>query len=295
MIAILIVALAVPVFPVSASEKPFEFFIEDETVIHQNETIQFRIAWQNLVGFERHFSIQLNESDSNLSIDGLPSEWTRVASGRLGEATVNITVLPNSNFETISFSLDIQCQEVTNWKYTHSVDVHVSRWSNLNFEANDGSSFYVQQNVNFSGAVNISNKAGYDDIVKVFFETDSDWSYGFSEDLNNDNEVYLDLADGGYIFVNFWVITPSIQDGKPLAGDGPHFAMKAQSSLDDRIASWTFNLEMQTFHNLTIDVVQDNLSLEPGENGGLNVTIRNNGNVETVSYTHLTLPTKNEV
>ena len=280
-VAILIVALALPNFPVSADGEPFEFFIDEEVVVHPGETVQFRIAWHNIVGSERHFSIQLNESHANLSIDGLPTDWTRVASGRLGESTINVTVLPNSNYETISFSLDIECQEVPDWKLTHAVDVQVSRWSNLNFGANDGSSFYVLQNVNTSFAVNVSNKAGFDDMVRIYFETDSSWEYGFSDDVNNDGEVHLDLADNEDIFINFWVITPPILDGSPLAGTGPAFTLVAQSSLDSRVASWTFTLEMQTFHNMTIDSVQENLTLEPGDNERLEVTIRNNGNVDT--------------
>ena len=280
-LAILIVALAFPTFPVSATEDPFEFYIDNEIIVHPGETVQFRIAWHNIVGSERHFSVQLNESDTNLSIDGLPIDWTRVASGRLGETTINVSVLPNSNYETISFSLDFECQEVPEWKDTHSIDVLVSRWSNLNFGANDGSSFYVQQNVNTSFAMNISNKAGFDDMVKITFDTDSTWQYGFADDLNNDNQVDLQLADGDDIFINFWVITPPILDGSPLAGEGPTFKLQAQSSLDARIASWTFSLEMQTFHNMTIDLVQENLSLEPGDTERLEVTIRNNGNVDT--------------
>ena len=280
-VAILIVALAFPTFPVSATEDPFEFYIDEEVVIHPAETIQFRIAWHNIVGFERHFAIQLNDTHSNLSIDDLPINWTRVGSGKLGETTINVSVLPNSNFETISFSLDITCQEVSEWKYTHTVDVLVSRWSDLTFGANDGSSFFVQQNVNTSFAVNISNNAGYDDLVTIDFDTNSDWDYGFVEDVNNDKQVLLNLADGEDIFINFWIITPPIIDGTPLAGDGPTFTLQAQSSLDRRFASWTFDLEMQTYHNMTIDDVGENLSLEPGDDKLLEVTVRNNGNVDT--------------
>ena len=79
MITILIVALVIPAHPVNATETPFEFFIEDEVVIHPDETIQFRIAWHNIVGSERHFAIQLNGTSSNLTVDDLPGDWTRVA------------------------------------------------------------------------------------------------------------------------------------------------------------------------------------------------------------------------
>ena len=281
MVTILIVALIIPALPVNATETPFEFFIKDEVVIHPDETIQFRIAWHNIVGSERHFAIQVNDTSSNLTVTDLPADWTRVASGRLGETTINVSVLPNSNFETISFSLDITCQEIPEWKYTHSVDVLVSRWSNLMFGANDGSSFFVQQSVNTSFAVNISNKAGYDDLVTIDFDTSSDWDYGFVGDVNNDKKVMLDLKDGEDIFISFWIVTPPILDGSPLAGEGPTFKLQAQSGLDLRFASWTFSLEMQTYHNMTIDFVDENLSLEPGDDKRLEVTLRNNGNTDT--------------
>ncbi len=293
-VAVLIVTMVLPTIPVSANATPFDFFIDEEVIIHPDETVQFRIAWHNIVGDERHFAIALNNSDSNLSIEGLPEDWTRVGSGRLGEMTINVTVLPNSNYETISFGLNITCQEVPEWNLIQDVDVIVSRWSNLQFGANDGSSFYVQQNVNTSLAMNISNNAGFDDFVKVKIDTDSNWQYGFIGDQNGDNEVHLDLNDGDDVFINFWIITPAIIDGAPLAGTGPTFSLEAESSLDRRVESWTFSLEMQTFHNMTVDVVGQNLSLEPDDDGRLEVTIRNNGNIDTYLDASLKLGNLND-
>ena len=294
LVAVLIITMVLPTIPVSADATPFDFFIDEEVVIHPDETVQFRIAWHNIVGDERHFAIALNNSDSNLTIEGLPEDWTRVGSGRLGEMTINVTVLPNSNYETISFDLNITCQEVPDWHLMHNVDVIVSRWSNLQFGANDGSSFYVQQSVNTSFAVNISNNAGFDDFVKVKIDTDSNWQYGFTDDQNGDNEVHLDLNDGDEVFINFWIITPAIIDGAPLAGTGPTFSLEAESSLDKRVETWTFSMEMQTFHNMTVDVVGENLSLEPDDDGRLEVTIRNNGNIDTYLDAYLRYGNLNE-
>ena len=294
LVAVLIITMVLPIIPASANATPFDFFIDDEVIIHPDETVQFRIAWHNIVGDERHFAIALNNSDSNLTIEGLPEDWTRVGSGRLGEMTINVTVLPNSNYETISFDLNITCQEVPDWHLMHNVDVIVSRWSNLQFGANDGSSFYVQQNVNTSLAVNISNNAGFDDFVKVKIDTDSNWQYGFIDDQNGDNEVHLDLNDGDEVFINFWIITPAIIDGAPLAGTGPTFSLEAESSLDKRVETWTFSMEMQTFHNMTVDVVGENLSLEPDDDGRLEVTIRNNGNIDTYLDAYLRYGNLNE-
>ena len=293
-ILLLIIILMMPQFPASANEDSFDFFIDEEVVIHPGETVPLRIAWHNLVGSERHFQISVNQTHSNLTIEEIPANWTRVASGRLGEMNINLTVAENSTYETIPFSLDFICQEVPEWKETYEIDVLVSRWSNLSFGANDGSSFYIQQNVNSSFAVNVSNHAGFDDLVKIRMNTASNWQYGFTDDINNDKEVHLDLADGENVFVNFWIISPSIQDGGPLAGTGPTFILEAESGLDRRVESWTFSLEMQTFHNITIDLVDENLSLEPGDNGRLEVAIRNNGNVDTYLDASLRLGNLND-
>jgi len=286
-ILVFITVMMMPLMPVSAVETPFNIYLEDEVVIHPGETVPFRIAWHNLVGFERHFEISVNQSHSNLTISEIPENWTRVASGRLGEININVSVEQDSDFETIQFSLDITCQEVPEWRETFEVDVLVSKWSNLKFGANNGSSFYVQQSVNTSLAMNISNNAGYDDLVKIRMDTASNWQYGFVDDVNGDGEVHLDLSDGDDVFIHFWFITPSVQNGAPLAGTGPTFHLEAESGLDRRVSSWTFALEMQTFHNISIDHANENLSLTPGDTGRIEVTVRNNGNIDT--YLNATL------
>ena len=278
---VVLVALMLPTLPVSADQKPFNFYIDDEIVAHPGETVQLRIAWQNIVGTARHFSVSLNGTGDNLTVSDLASDWTRVASGRLGEMLINITVAPNSNFETQSFSLDFLCQEVENWSLTHNVDVLISKWSNIRFGSNDGSEFYVLQDVRTGFAVNVSNQADYDDTVKLRFNTQTNWEYGFDDDLNDDGELVIDLQSGEYDFISFYIQTPPIIDGGPLAGTGPQFSLEAVSNLDRRVSSWNFSLRMETYHNMTIDVVEDNLTIEPGDNERLEVVVRNNGNTAT--------------
>ena len=278
---VVLVALMLPTLPVSADEKPFNFYIDDEIVAHPGETVQLRIAWQNIVGTARHFSVSLNSTGDNLTVSDLAGDWTRVASGRLGEMLINITVAPNSNFETQSFSLDFLCQEVENWSLTHNVDVLISKWSNIRFGSNDGSEFYVLQDVRTGFAVNVSNQADYDDTVKLRFNTQTNWEYGFDDDLNDDGELVIDLQSGEYDFISFYIQTPPIIDGGPLAGTGPQFSLEAVSNLDRRVSSWNFSLRMETYHNMTIDVVEDNLTIEPGDNERLEVVVRNNGNTAT--------------
>ena len=280
-VVVVLLALMLPTLPVSADQEPFNFYIDEEIIVHPGETVQLRIAWHNIVGTARHFAVSLNSTGDNLTITDLPSDWIRVASGRLGEMLINVTVAPNSDFETQTFSLNFICQEIQNWNFTHNVDVLISRWSDIRFGVNDGSEFFVQQNVRTSFAVNLSNQAEYSDAVKLKFDTQSIWEYGFDEDLNDDGELDIDLDPGEYEFITFWIQTPFILDGAPLAGTGPSFKLDAISSLDRRVNSWNFSLKMQTYHNMTIDFVQENLTIEPGDKQRLEVTVRNSGNVET--------------
>ena len=277
----LLVIFLLPQVPVAAEEIPFNLYVDSDIVAHPGETVQFRIGWHNIVGFERHLEANLDSADEDLNISGLPIEAYRVASGRQGGIDINITVDAVAPYGTQNFNFTVSCVEIPNWSQNFTVVVLVSRWSMLSFGANDGSSFYVQQGVRTTLAMNVSNAAGVDDFVKVRMNTASSWDFGFSDDMNDDGEVHLNLLDGENEFVSFWIEVPPIVDGAPLAGTGPSFTLEAESGLDRRVANWTFSLDMQTWFNLTIDAVQSDLSLNPGGTGRLDVTVRNNGNTAT--------------
>ena len=83
-------------------------------------------------------------------------------------------------------------------------------------------------------------------------------------------------------------MTPSIQNGAPLAGTGPSFSFNAESSLDRKVVSWNFQIEMQTYHNMTVDMVGKPEHC-PRETDRIEVKVRNNGNIETYLDTTLRL------
>ena len=276
-------------YSVSADEHPFNFYIDEEVIIHPAETIDLRIAYHNIANDERHFKIELNQSDSDITVSNLEINYTRVASGRLGEVNLNLTADEISPYGVKNISFDITCLEDVNYRLTHQLSVIISRWSNLNFGANDGSTFIVQQNVNTSLAVNITNTAGYMDNVTISMETDSNWDYGFVGDFDGDKNLEIQLENDSDEFIYFFIQTPLILNGAPLAGTGPTFTLTAQSELDKRIETWTFGLKMQTFHNISIDHAENDLQLDPGDDGRLQVTVRNNGNIDTYLDTTLSI------
>ena len=288
-LVVLLALLMMPTISVSAEEDPFNMYIEADVVIHPGETLPFRIAWHNLVGFERHLSLNLDSADEDLEIEGLPVQGKRIGSGRLGEMNINVTVNNSAPFGTQEFTFSLSCIEVPDWSENYTIEVLVSRWSDLKFGSDNGSSFYVQQNVRTSLAMNVSNHAGFPDTANLSLVSSSDWNFGFTGDDDGDGFVQSVLLDGEDEFINFWIDIPSVIDGAPLAGTGPTFILQAVSTIDRRVSSWSFRLEMQTWHNMTIDMVEQDLSLAPGANGRLDVEIRNNGNTPTFLVAELDL------
>ena len=47
---------------VHADSHPFNFYVDEEIVIHPAETVSFRIAWQNIADDERHFLIETKQN-----------------------------------------------------------------------------------------------------------------------------------------------------------------------------------------------------------------------------------------
>ncbi len=282
LIVLLVVITLVPCIRVDADQSAFNFTIPNEIIIHPNETLPVVLQYENLVNFERNFLIEVSNIDDKLSISGLSGNWTTVQALQIGTTTFNLTASETSVFDTVLLSLRITCLEDPNWILEKDLDVRISRVSNLAFGAQDGSSFYVQQNTNTTLSINISNNANYDDNVKFRMNSTQDWKYGFAGDINQDGFYEHNLSSNESVFITFWIETPSIQNGLPLAGSGPRFTLSAESGLDSKITSWYFDLEMQTFYNVTIDRNEGYLNVEPGESGNLNVTIRNNGNVDAI-------------
>ena len=127
LLIIIIIAMMAPQLPASASEIPFDFYIDEEVVIHPGETVPFRIAWHNIVDGERHFHLDV-QTNSNLTVDNVPENWTRVGSGRLGELNINLTADSSASYETIQFTINITCQEAPDWEISYDVGAVISRW-----------------------------------------------------------------------------------------------------------------------------------------------------------------------
>ena len=199
LIVLLVVITLVPCIRVDADQSAFNFTIPNEIIIHPNETLPVVLQYENLVNFERNFLIEVSNIDDKLSISGLSGNWTTVQALQIGATIFNLTASETSVFDTVLLSIRITCLEDPNWILEKDLDVRISRVSNLTFGAQDGSSFYVQQNTNTTLSINISNNANYDDNVKFRMNSTQDWKYGFAGDTNQDGLYCLlytsDAAD----------------------------------------------------------------------------------------------------
>ena len=264
-----------------ADDVPFRFNIQDEVIIHPGETVPVKVGYQNLLTTERNFFISVETIDENLTAEGIPDSWTQVQPQVAGEITFNLTAGSIDYYPVLLLRLEITSMEDPNWIITKDIDVKISRQSNLVIAAQSGSSFYVQQNVNTTLAINVSNNAEFDDVATFSLNSSSSWEFGFIDDVNSEGLQVSSINKTQTIFVSFWIKTPPIENGMPIAGTGPRFTLSAQSQLDNEISTWSFDLEMQSFHDISIDSITDNLSLDPDDNGRIEITLRNNGNVNT--------------
>ena len=281
-LTILIVTLICMPIPFSqADDVPFRFNIQDEVIIHPGETVPVKVGYQNLLTTERNFFISVETIDENLTAEGIPDSWTQVQPQVEGEIIFNLTAGSISYYPVLLLRLEITSMEDPNWIITKDIDVKISRQSNLVIAAQSGSSFYVQQNVNTTLAINVSNNAEFDDVATFSLNSSSSWEFGFIDDVNSEGLQVSSINKTQTIFVSFWIKTPPIENGMPIAGTGPRFTLSAQSQLDNEISTWSFDLEMQSFHDISIDSITDNLSLDPDDNGRIEITLRNNGNVNT--------------
>jgi hypothetical protein len=274
--------MMMPQFSANANEVPFNIYLDEDVIIHPGETIQYEIGWHNIVDDERHINVELLSSDADLSIQGLPVSSLRVGSGRLGNFNFNVTASNESGYGTQSIAIYISCDEDTNWNEQYNITFQISRWSALEFGSNNGSSFYVNQGIRTTLAMNLTNTAGVTDFPTISMSTDSTWNYGFEMDTDGDGEFVLQLDDEEGKFISFWIDIPPVIDGSPLAGTGPTFVLNAKSSIDEGIVGWAFAIEMQTWQNMTIDSFDEDLVLNPGDDDRIAVTVRNSGNVPTM-------------
>lgn len=249
----------------------------DETVVHRNELIEVSFTLHNMGSIEETFLIDTIEVPEDLAVSGLPLTHTLDA-GFLKTLKFNLSADATAAYGTLTLSISLGIAGNDTWSAQSNLTVIIAPYSRLDFGVQGVSSFVSDAGTRTSVAVNITNNGSYEDDVTFNFYTQSGWNWGWAMNESDGVNAFETLQPGQLSYVYVWVDVPEITDGSPLAGTGPRFQLKAVSGVDNAVSQWSFDLLMGSYQNASIDSKSEDLTLNPGANGRIEVDVRNVGN-----------------
>ena len=278
----LLVTIIAPMVYASAHTQSRSDFVgvnsQDEIIIHCNETLEIPITLQNIRDYTQTYTLELLSIGDDLSVSGLPLQYT-LDPNRLRQVKFSIIGDSNAVYASSTLKLNITNDVFSDEYHNIEIDVEIMPQSSLEFGVDGISQFVVDPDIRTNLAVNITNNALFSDNVTFSISTQSSWNWGWTMNQTNGNNAIETLSSGQLSYVYFWIEIPSVIDGSPLFETGPRFTLIASSGLDYAQCQWSFDLLMSAYRNLSVDFVGDNLTLDPGENDRISLTVRNVGNV----------------
>jgi len=250
-----------------------------EVIVHRGEISEVFFTTHNTADSVQTFSANIENVSSDLSITGLPLSYTLVEN-HLQQLKFNVTAGSSSEYGSAFITLNITTDMDSSFVVSQIL-VTIAPQSNLTFGVSGVSTFTVDAGTRTSVAVNITNNAMLDDNITYDIYSTSAFNWGWTMNQTAENNAFETLVPGQLSYVFVWIDIPQVIDGAPLQGHGPQFTLKAVSGLDRAVSQWSFNLIYDSFRNASIDFAEPNLELAPGENGRLEVTLRNTGNIDS--------------
>jgi len=249
-----------------------------EVIVHRGEMSEVFFTTHNTADSVQTFTANIENISSDLSITGLPLDYTLVEN-HLRQLKFNVTAGSSSEYGSAFITLNITTDMDSSFIISQIL-VTIAPQSNLTFGVSGVSTFTVDAGTRTSVAVNITNNAMLDDNITYDIYSASAFNWGWTMNETAGNNAFETLVPGQLSYVFVWIDIPKVIDGAPLQGQGPQFTLKAVSGLDRALSQWSFNLIYDSFRNASIDFAEPNLELAPGEDGRLEVTLRNTGNVD---------------
>ena len=250
-----------------------------EVIVHRGEISEVFFTTHNTADSVQIFTANIENVSSDLSITGLPLNYTLVEN-HLQQLKFNVTADSSSEYGSAFITLNITTDMDSSFVVSQIL-VTIAPQSNLTFGVSGVSTFTVDAGTRTSVAVNITNNAMLDDNITYDIYSTSAFNWGWTMNETAGNNAFETLVPGQLSYVFVWIDIPQVMDGAPLQGQGPQFTLKAVSGLDRALSQWSFNLIYDSFRNASIDFAEPNLELAPGEDGRLEVTLRNTGNVDS--------------
>jgi len=243
-----------------------------EVIVHRGEMSEVFFTTHNTADSVQTFTANIENISSELSITGLVENHLR-------QLKFNVTAGSSSEYGSAFITLNITTDMDSSFIISQIL-VTIAPQSNLTFGVSGVSTFTVDAGTRTSVAVNITNNAMLDDNITYDIYSASAFNWGWTMNETAGNNAFETLVPGQLSYVFVWIDIPKVIDGAPLQGQGPQFTLKAVSGLDRALSQWSFNLIYDSFRNASIDFAEPNLELAPGEDGRLEVTLRNTGNVD---------------
>ena len=250
----------------------------DEHVIHRGETIEATITIKNQ-GSDATIIDFSHDLPSNISISNLPEDFT-LAPDQVRQFRFYFTCDDYAPYGTVLAYVNITSDIDVATTYTNEFTLLISKQSDLRFGVSDDSEFIVDPGLRTNLAVNMTNYANFEDDVSFSITTNSGWSWGWDMDVVQNGKAIESFSIGELKFARLWIDIPQVIDSNPLYLSGPRFSLTATSSLDRAEVTWSFDLLMSEFRNVTLDNRGDNLQLDPDSNDRIPITIKNSGNIE---------------
>jgi len=249
-----------------------------EVIVHRGEMSEVFFTTHNNADGIQTFTANIENVSSELSITGLPLNYTLVEN-HLQQLKFNVTASSSSEYGSTFITLNITTDLDSSFVVSQIL-VTIAPQSNLTFGVSGISSFTVEAGSRTSVAVNITNNAMLDDNITYDIYSPSTFNWGWTMNETSGNNAFETLVPGQLSYVFVWIDIPEVIDGAPLQGQGPQFTLKAVSGLDRALSQWSFNLIYDSFRNASIDFAEPDLEIAPGEDGRLEITLRNTGNVD---------------
>ena len=263
-----------------STDDNLEIVASDNHIIHRGETIEASITVRN-VGDETtiiDFSYALPD---NISISNLPNQFT-LNSGQVRMFKFYYTCDEYAPYNSVISFVNITSDSEVGKVYSNLFNLIISKDSDLQFGVDDDSEFIVDPGLRTNLAVNMTNHGMFTDDVSFSISTNSNWQWGWTMDNVQNGMAMESFQSGELKFIRMWIDIPQVIDSNPLYLSGPRFSLTATSGLDLVEVTWSFELLMSEFRNVSLSSHGDDLLLDPDSNNGIPVTIRNSGNVENL-------------
>ena len=251
-----------------------------EVIVHRGELSEVFFTTHNTAESVQTFTANIENVSSDLTVTGLPLNYILVEN-HLQQLKFNVSTGNNSPYGSAFITINITTDLGSSFVISQIL-VTIAPHSNLSFGVSGVSSFTVEAGTRTSVAVNITNNAMLDDNITYDIFSTSSFNWGWTMNQTSGHNAFETLVPGQLSYVFVWIDIPEVIDGAPLQGSGPQFTLKAVSGLDREMRQWSFNLIFNTYRNASIDFAEADLELAPGDNGRLEITLRNTGNVENL-------------